>query len=106
MNIHVPPLFTLSSCKTVKASESSFIKYEFMFVIFRSFRNVSSTSFRVSRSTELLFRRFFSMKLYTDKYNPFTLRVLVADRLAGTAVGVQHVQRDGMLMKSCCCYVV
>ncbi|CAB3999459.1 Methionine--tRNA ligase, cytoplasmic [Paramuricea clavata] len=34
------------------------------------------------------------MKLYTDKYNPFTLRVLVADRLAGTAVGVQHVQKD------------
>ena len=70
-----------------------------MFVIFnRSFRKVSSTYFRVSGSTELLSRRFFSMKLYTDKYNPFTLRVLVADKLAGTAVSVQHVQKDGMLL--------
>ncbi len=70
-----------------------------MFVIFnRSFRKVSSTYFRASGSTELLSRRFFSMKLYTDKYNPFTLRVLVADKLAGTAVSVQHVQKDGMLL--------
>ena len=42
--------------------------------------------------------RYVSMKLYTDKYNPFSLRVLVADNLAGTAVTVQHVRNDGMFM--------
>ena len=69
-----------------------------MFVIFRSFGKVSSNYFSVATTTELLRRRFFSMKLYTDKHNPFTLRVLIADKLAGTAVSVQHVQKDGMLM--------
>ena len=44
-----------------------------------------------------MLRRFVSMKLYTDKYNPFSLRVLVADKLAGTAVTVQHVRKDGKL---------
>ena len=68
-----------------------------MFVILKSFRKVSSTYFCVSKSTELLLRRFVSMKLYTDKYNPFSLRVLVADKLAGTAVTVQHVRKDGKL---------
>jgi hypothetical protein len=67
-----------------------------MFVIFRSFGKVSSTYFSVATTTESIRRRFFSMKLYTDKYNPFTLRVLIADKLAGTAVSVQHVQKDGM----------
>ena len=65
-----------------------------MFVIFRSFSNVASDNFCKSKSVGLAFRRYLSMKLYTDRFNPFTLRILVADQLAGTGVSVQHVQND------------
>ena len=67
-----------------------------MLAVFKSFTKGSSNYFSLSSNIALVFRRFFSMKLYTDKYNPFTLRVLVADKLAGTAVTLRHVQKDGM----------
>ena len=65
-----------------------------MFVIRDLFR-INLKSFYLTRSPNLIFRRFFVMKLYTDKYNPVTLRVLVADKLAGTKLIIEHVKRNG-----------
>lgn len=69
-----------------------------MLCVFRSFHQLCFKALYPSTNTNLVFCRFFAMKLYADKCNPFTLRVLVADQLAGTKVSIQYMKRNGQFL--------
>ena len=67
-----------------------------MISLFKAFTRLNVAFIHVLKRKVSTSCYFEAMKLYTDKFNPLTLRILVADKLAETNLTVEYVEKNGM----------
>ncbi|XP_046860791.1 methionine--tRNA ligase, cytoplasmic-like isoform X2 [Xenia sp. Carnegie-2017] len=70
-----------------------------MISLFKAFTRFNVEFIHVLKRKESASCYFEAMKLYTDKFNPLTLRILVADKLAETNLTVEYVEKNESLKR-------
>ncbi|XP_046846002.1 methionine--tRNA ligase, cytoplasmic-like isoform X2 [Xenia sp. Carnegie-2017] len=70
-----------------------------MISLFKAFTRFNVAFIHILKRKESASCYFEAMKLYTDKFNPLTLRILVADKLAETNLTVEYVEKNESLKR-------